>query len=227
MTLFDTASSGGTIELTAADGHRLAAYEARPAGAACGGIVVIQEIFGVNRHIRSVVDQYARAGFRTIAPALFDRVHRDADVRYTDAPRGIAIMQQIKVEDALLDVAAAIAAVAASGKVGVVGYCWGGTLAYLAAARLEVAAAVSYYGGGTSRFLAERPRVPVMYHFGERDAHIPLTAVEAVRAANPESPLYLYPADHGFNCADRASFDAPSSALALERSLSFLHEYVG
>jgi carboxymethylenebutenolidase len=188
---------------------------------------VIQEIFGVNRHVRGVVEQFAAAGFHAIAPALFDRVQRGADVPYTDSPQGIAIMQQIPLEAALADVAAAVAALAPAGKVGVVGYCWGGTLAYLAAARLDVAAAVSYYGGGTSRHLAEKPRVPVMYHYGERDAHIPLEAVAAVRAAYPESPVYLYPAGHGFNCADRASFDAPSAALALERSLQFLHEYVG
>ena len=226
MTLSSKTISGKAVELTASDGHRLDAYEASPAGPACGGIVVIQEIFGVNRHIRAVVDQYARAGFRSIAPALFDRVQHGADVPYGEAPQGIAIMQQIKVEDALLDGAAAAAALAPAGKVGVVGYCWGGTLAYLAAARLPIAAAVSYYGGGTTRYLAEKPRAPVMYHYGERDAHIPPAAVEAVRAAHPEGRFYVYPAGHGFNCTDRVNFDAPSAALAFERSLSFLHEYL-
>jgi carboxymethylenebutenolidase len=157
---------------------------------------------------------------------LFDRVRRGADVPYGQAAAGIAIMQQIKVEDALLDVAAAVAALAPAGKVGVVGYCWGGTLAYLAAARLSVAAAVSYYGGGTIRYLAEKPQVPVMYHYGERDAHIPLADVEAVRAADPDGRVYVYPAGHGFNCTDRVNFDAPSAALAFERSITFLHEYL-
>lgn len=213
-------------ELTAADGHPLDAYVAGPGGKPRGGIVVIQEIFGVTSHIRAVADQYAAAGFLAVAPALFDRAERGADLPYTEVERGRAIMQSLKIDEVLLDVQAAIDAAAQAGKVGVVGYCWGGTIAYLAAARLKIAAAVSYYGGGTGRYLTEKPRVPVMYHYGEFDTHIPLTAVDAVKAADPRGIFHLYPAGHGFNCTDRASFDAASAKLAWERSLAFLTEYI-
>ncbi len=218
---------GLNIELTAADGHRLSAYLAEPAGKPRGGIVVIQEIFGVTRHIRDVADQYAAAGFLVIAPALFDRVERDVDVPYTDMQRAFGYMQAMKNDQVMLDVQAAVERASAAGQVGVVGYCWGGTMAYLAAARLKIAAAVAYYGGGIHNHTAETPRVPVMFHFGEKDAHIPLSAVERIKAAYPQGIYHLYPADHGFNCTDRASFDPTCSKLALERSLEFLHRYVG
>jgi carboxymethylenebutenolidase len=218
---------GKNTELTAADGHRLDAYAASPAGEPRGGIVVIQEIFGVTRHIRAVADSYAAAGYEAIAPALFDRVEKHVDVPYTDMARGIALMQAMKMDQVILDVQAAVQAVAPAGKVGVVGYCWGGTVAYVAAARLGVAAAVSYYGGGTGNFLAEKPKVPVMYHYGERDTHIPLAAVEQVKAADPGGIFYLYPADHGFNCTDRASYEPASANLAFERSVEFFHKNLG
>jgi len=218
---------GKNTELTAADGHRLDAYAASPAGEPRGGIVVIQEIFGVTRHIRAVADSYAAAGYEAIAPALFDRVEKHVDVPYTDMARGIAFMQAMKMDQVILDVQAAVQAVAPAGKVGVVGYCWGGTVAYVAAARLGVAAAVSYYGGGTTNFLAEKPKVPVMYHYGERDTHIPLAAVEQVKAADPGGIFYLYPADHGFNCTDRASYEPASANLAFERSVEFFHKNLG
>ncbi len=218
---------GLNIELSAADGHRLDAYLAEPAGKPRGGIVVIQEIFGVNRHIRAVADQYAAAGFLTVAPAMFDRVEHNVDVPYTDMQRAFGYMQAMKNDKAMLDVQAAIDRVATAGKVGVVGFCWGGTMAYLAAAKLKIAAAVAYYGGGIHNHTAETPRSPVLFHFGEKDAHIPLSAVERIKAAYPQGVYHLYPADHGFNCTDRASFDAACSKLALERSLEFLHRYVG
>ena len=146
---------GETIELTAADGHRLDAYRAEPGSEPRGGIVVLQEIFGVTRHIRAVADQYAAAGFVAVAPAVFDRVERKVDVPYTDMARGMAYMNALKLDLVMLDVGAAVAEAAKAGKVGVVGFCWGGTIAYLAAARLPIAAAVSYYGGGTAIFLSE------------------------------------------------------------------------
>jgi len=127
----------------------------------------------------------------------------------------------------MLDVQAAIERARGAGKVGVVGYCWGGTIAYLAAARNRIDAAVAYYGGGINRYLAEKPRAPVMFHFGEKDSHIPAAAVEQIKAAYSQGVYHLYPADHGFNCTDRASFDAASAKLALERTLEFLHRYVG
>jgi carboxymethylenebutenolidase len=218
---------GQNIELSASDGHRLAAHMCSPTGTPRGGIVVIQEIFGVTRHIRAVADQYAAAGFTAIAPALFDRVERNVDVPYTDMAKGYGYMQQLKSEQVMLDVQAAINRLDPAGKVGVVGYCWGGTMAYLAAARLEVAAVVAYYGGGIDKHTAEKPRCPIMFHFGEKDAHIPLSAVEKIKTEVPGGIFYLYPADHGFNCTDRASFEPASAKLALERSLEFFHRHVG
>jgi carboxymethylenebutenolidase len=218
---------GLNIELTAADGHRLSAYLAEPKLAPLGGIVVIQEIFGVTRHIRAIADQYAAAGFLAIAPAMFDRVERGVEVPYSDVARGRGYMQSLNIEQVMLDVQAAIDRVSAAGKVGVVGYCWGGTVAYLSAARTKISAAVAYYGGGINHYCAERPRAPVMFHFGEKDAHIPLNLVAEIKAAYPEGTYHLYPAEHGFNCSERASFEPISAQLALQRSLEFLHRYVG
>ncbi|MDP9088447.1 MAG: dienelactone hydrolase family protein [Pseudomonadota bacterium] len=218
---------GQNIDLSASDGHHLSAYISHATDAPRGGIVVIQEIFGVTRHIRAVTDQYASAGFTAIAPALFDRVERNVDVPYTDGPRGYKYVQQLKNEKVMLDVQAAINRLNAAGKVGVVGYCWGGTMAYLAAARLKVAAAVAYYGGGVDQYLAEKPRCPILFHFGEKDMHIPLSTVEKVKEAVPEGTLYTYPAGHGFNCTDRESYDPASAKLALKRSVDFFHQHVG
>jgi carboxymethylenebutenolidase len=218
---------GRKIDLTAADGHHLSAYLAEPSSKARGGIVVIQEIFGVTRHIRDVADQYAAQGYLAVAPALFDRVERDVDVPYTDSAKGVGYKSATKVDDMMLDIQAAVSQVKTAGKVGVVGYCWGGLLSYLAAARLPVDAAVSYYGGGTQQHLAEKPRAPMMFHFGEKDSHIPLSTVNEIRAAFPQGIFYLYPAEHGFNCTDRASFEPASAKLAFERSLDFFHSHVG
>jgi len=218
---------GQNVDLTASDGHRLSAYAASPSSEVRGGIVVIQEIFGVTRHIRAVADQYAAAGFSVIAPALFDRVERSIDVPYTDMAKGYGYMQALKNENTMLDVQAAIDRVTVAGKVGVVGYCWGGSIAYLAAARLKVAAAVAYYGGGIDKYLAEKPRCPIMFHYGEKDTHIPQSTVEKIKAAVPAGVFFLYPADHGFNCTDRASFEPQSAKIALDRSLEFFHRYVG
>jgi carboxymethylenebutenolidase len=218
---------GHNVDLTASDGHRLGAYLAEPAGAPRGGIVVIQEIFGVTRHIRDVVDQYAAAGYLAIAPAVFDRVEPNVDVPYTDMQRAVGYMKAMDTDKVMLDLEAAIARVGATGKIGVVGYCWGGTMAYVAAARLDVVAAVAYYGGSITHYLDEEPRVPVMFHFGEKDDHIPLAAIEAIRAAYPNGIYHLYPAGHGFNCTDRPSYEPGSSKLAFERSLEFLHKHVG
>lgn len=218
---------GTTIDIKASDGHQLSAYLADPVGKARGGIVVIQEIFGVTRHIRDVADQYAAAGFMAIAPALFDRVERNVDVPYTDMKKGFGYMQAMNNEKVMLDIKAAADRVASAGKVGVVGYCWGGTMAYLAAARLPLAAAVAYYGGGINGLLGEKPRCPIIFHFGEKDAHIPMTAVNEIKKAVPDATVYLYPAEHGFNCTDRGSFEPVSAKLAFDRSLEFLHKHVG
>jgi carboxymethylenebutenolidase len=218
---------GHNVDLTASDSHHLGAYLAEPAKAPRGGIVVVQEIFGVTRHIRDVVDQYAAAGYLAIAPALFDRVEPNVDVAYTDMQRAMGYAKAMDADKVMLDLEAAIARVGATGKIGVVGYCWGGTMAYLASARLDVDAAVAYYGGGINNHLEEKPRAPVMFHFGEKDAHIPLAAIEETRAAYPNGIYHLYPAGHGFNCTDRASYDPACSKLAFERSLEFFHKHVG
>ncbi|RYB04120.1 dienelactone hydrolase family protein [Lichenibacterium ramalinae] len=219
-----------TIKLTAADGATIDAYRADPTGTPKGGLVVLQEIFGVNPHIRRVADGFAAEGYRVIAPALFDRVKPGVELDYNQEGMGagIALMGQVDQGKALLDVAAAVAAASDAGKVGIVGYCWGGSLAYAAACSVDgLAAAVGYYGGNIAKSLDRKPKVPVMLHFGERDAHIPMSDVAAIEAALPDVPVYTYDADHGFNCDARGSYDKPSAAQALERTLAFLARYVG
>ena len=216
-----------SVSLKAADGHRLDACRAAPAGKPRGGIVVVQEIFGLTAHIEAMVRTYAAAGYLAIAPALFDRAQRQAVLPYTDSAKGRTLVELLKREQTLLDLKAAIDAVGEAGKVGLVGYCWGGMLAWLAACHLPVTAVVAYYGGGIPKLLDRTPKCPVMFHFGEQDAHIPVADVEKIKKAYPLGHYYLYPAGHGFNCSDRASYDAPSAKLALERSLDFFHRHVG
>jgi carboxymethylenebutenolidase len=213
-----------TIELTASDGHRLAAYESRP-DQASAAVVIVQEIFGLNSHIRSVVDQYAGLGFHAVAPALFDRVERGIELGYTadDVARGREIRTAIEWDVTMLDVAAAVAHVAPTGRVATVGYCWGGSLAWLSANELPVTAAVGYYGGQITQFLDRAPKCPVLLHFGARDAAIPLDGVAKIAEQYPDVEIHIYDdADHGFNCDVRASYHPASAALALERTLAFL-----
>jgi carboxymethylenebutenolidase len=218
------------ITLTAADGHELSAYVARPEAEPIAGLVVVQEIFGVNAHIRSVADGYARDGFLAVAPALFDRIERGVELAYegADMQKAMTFVPKLDVEKALADVAAAMefAAHAAGNKVGVVGYCFGGSLAWLAATRLHPAAAVGYYGGRIANYAAETPSAPVMLHFGKQDKHIPAEEVEKVHAAHPEVEIYWYDAGHGFNCDARASYNMEAAQLARQRSLSFLKKYL-
>ena len=221
---------GKMIELTAADGHKLAAYRADPAGTPRGGIVVIQEIFGVNSHIRSVTDGYAADGYLALAPAMYDRVQRGYETGYNppDIEAGRAIMQKLDWKQTLIDVSAAIEAVKSAGKVGIVGYCWGGAVAWVAAGRLPgLACAVPYYGGAIPNFISEQPKCPVMFHFGEQDQSIPLEQAKKVAAAHPEATTFYYPAGHGFNCDQRGSYNAESSKLARERSIEFFRKHVG
>jgi len=219
------------IELMAKDGHSFSAYRADPSGEARGGLVVLQEIWGVNDHIRRVTDGYAADGYTAIAPALFDRVERDVAMdAYTTETRnkGFSVMQKISHDDAMLDIGAAAESVSHAGKVGVVGFCFGGRLAWLAAARVPgISAAVAYYGGGIPGMAAEQPRCPVIFHFGERDPHIPIASVQEFSRAHPALPVYIYPADHGFNCDQRGSYDAPAAKLARERTLQFLRANIG
>jgi carboxymethylenebutenolidase len=210
--------------LTATDGHELDAYEVHPDGASAS-VVIVQEIFGVNPHIRSVVDRYASFGYRAIAPALFDRGERGVELDYDDAgkTRGIELVMPIAFDPAMLDVAAAVDHVAATGPVAVIGYCFGGSVAWIAACDLPIAAAVGYYGGQVYGMRDRQPEVPTMLHFGELDHGIPLDQVRAIAEAHPEVAVHVYPgADHGFNCDARATHDARSAAIALGRTLDFL-----
>jgi carboxymethylenebutenolidase len=221
---------GQTIKLSAKDGHEFQAYRADPAGKPRGAIVVIQEIFGVNAHIRRTTDGFAAQGYVAVAPALFDRWERGTELGYDakSIEEGRTIRGKIALEGSLADLQSAIDYARSFGKVGVVGYCWGGSLAFLAATRLGgVAGAVGYYGGMIAAHAQERPKVPVMLHFGEHDKSIPMSDVEKVKAARPEVPIHVYDAGHGFNCDERADYSAGNAKLALERTLKFFGETVG
>lgn len=216
------------VTLTAADGHELSAYVARPQGEPIGGLVVVQEIFGVNAHIRSVADGYARDGFVAVAPALFDRIERGVELAYegADLQRAMTFIPKLIPEAALADVGAAIdfANASTGKKAGVIGYCFGGTIAWLAAARHHPAAAVGYYGGRISNYASEPLFAPVMLHFGQLDTHIPQEEVEKIQTAHPEVLVFSYDAGHGFNCDARSSYNPAAAAQARERSLAFLKE---
>jgi carboxymethylenebutenolidase len=216
--------------LKAADGHELAAYVARPAGEPIAGLVVVQEIFGVNAHIRSVADGYAKDGFLAVAPALFDRIERGVELGYegADMQKAMSFIPRLNIDNAVADIAAALewSESATGKKAGVIGYCFGGTLAWLAATRLHPGAAVGYYGGRIGNYAAENPSAPVMLHFGKQDTHIPADEVEKVRAAHPEVKIFWYDAGHGFNCEPRSSFNPEAARQARERSLDFLKRYL-
>lgn len=215
--------------LMARDGHSFQAWLAGPTGTPRGAVVVLQEIFGLNSHIRSVADGFAAEGYLAIAPALFDRVRRDLQLGYTaaDVEIGRGTMRQLAQDKTSLDILAAINVVKHAGRVAAVGYCWGGTQAFLAACDQPVAAAVAYYGTAIANNLDKHPKAPVMYHFGEKDKTIPPEAIEAIRAADGAGQVFVYPADHGFNCDQRPSYDAESAALARARTLQFIAEHVG
>lgn len=214
----------GWLDLTAADGHTLRGYKATPRGAEKGRVLIVQEIFGVNHHIRGICDDYAAEGYTALAPAMFDRVERDVELAY-DEPgiaHGRVIMNTIEPDDALKDVAAALAHLG-TGETALVGYCWGGTIAWAAASRLPLRAAIGYYGGGIAKRMGEAPKMPVMLHFGDQDHAIPLSVAEAVRDQYPSVVTHLYEgAGHGFNCSERASYHAASAALAKRRTLGLL-----
>jgi carboxymethylenebutenolidase len=217
---------GKIVSLRAADGHELDAYSAEPQGKPAGGVVIVQEIFGVNAHIKRVVEQYAAAGYKSIAPAMFDRVERNVALDYSQIEQGREYMRKLEWPNTLADVAAAVNEVRDAGGVFVVGFCWGGTVAHVAASELAIDAAVSYYGGGVAKMLDKKLRCPILYHFGDRDAAIPLDDVEKIRRAYPQSTVYVYPgAEHGFNCDERASYSAKDARLAFERTLDFLRAH--
>ena len=226
---------GQFIQLKAADGQSIPAYVAEPQGQPRGGIVVIQEIFGVNSHIRAVADGYAREGYLAIAPAIFHRVKPDVDMGYgpDDMSAGMALKaanEALPAPGVMQDIQAAIRHVASAGKVGIVGFCYGGLLSWRSACDLQgLAAAVPYYGGGvtTPDEIARQPQCPVMAHFGDQDKWIPLDSVEAFRKAHPQVEVHVYPANHGFNCDQRGSWNAEAAKLARERTLAFFRKHVG
>jgi carboxymethylenebutenolidase len=222
---------GSMIELKAGDGHKLAAYRADPAGKARGAVVVIQEIFGVNSHIKAMADGYAKDGWLAIAPAMFDRAQRGYDTGYSqpEIQAGIAVMQKLDWKQTMLDVDAAIAEAKKAGKVGIVGYCWGGTVSWVAAARAAgLACAAPYYGGGMPGFIGEKPKVPTMCHFGELDQSPTLEQSRAIAKAHPEITAHFYPgAGHGFNCDQRGSYHAESAKLARQRTVEFFRKHLG
>jgi carboxymethylenebutenolidase len=219
---------GEFTAIMARDGHEFRAYLAAPPATPRGAVVVIQEIFGVNAHMRAVTDSYAAEGYVAIAPSLFDRVRMGIELGYTPKEReeGVGYVKQLQPEQTLKDVAAALAVVKHNGRVGMVGFCWGGRITYQSACELPLACAVVYYGGGITQLLDKTPRCPVMYHFGERDQHITQEDVAKIRAAHPAGIFYIYPADHGFNRDVGATYDAASAALARQRTLGFLAEHV-
>ena len=226
---------GQFAELKAADGQAIPAYVASPKGKAKGGIVVIQEIFGVNAHIRAVADGYAEQGYLAVAPATFHRVKPNVELGYEadDMAAGMALKtatEALPAPGVMQDIQAAIDHAAQAGKVGIVGYCYGGLLTWRAACALAgLSAAVPYYGGGvtTPDEIARQPRCPVLAHFGDQDQWISLESVEAFKKAHPDVEVHLYHANHGFNCDHRASYNAEAAKLARERTLAFFARHVG
>lgn len=221
---------GQDIELTASDGFKLGGYRADPAGSSKAAIVVIQEIFGVNHHIRSVCDRLAAEGYVAIAPSIFDRTQPNFQCGYS--PDEIAHARTFIANPdwpaMLRDTQAAIDAVKDVGPVGIIGFCLGGSIAYAAATKLSgLSAAVGYYGGAVVRFADDKPLVPTQLHFGEKDAGIPLTDVETIKAKRPEVEVHIYPgAQHGFHCDERASYDKASAEIAWPRSLAFFEKHL-
>jgi carboxymethylenebutenolidase len=222
---------GEMVQLRAKDGHELDAYVVQPGVPAKGGLVIVQEIHGVNAHIRAVADRYADDGFVVVAPALFDRIERGVELRGSgeDMERAMDLLKSFDIEKGVDDVAAAVQCERCFRnvkKIGVVGYCLGGTLAWLSAARLPIHAAVGYYGGRIAQYLGERPKVPVMLHFGEQDQHIPQSEIDAIAKAYPEVQIYTYPAGHGFNRDGSAGYSASCATRARARTLEFLREHL-
>jgi carboxymethylenebutenolidase len=218
---------GESTPLQARDGHKFQAYVSSAPAKPRGAVVVLQEIFGVNGHIRSVTDGFAKEGYTAIAPALFDRIRPGVELGYApaDIEEGRDYAQKLKLEQTLLDIGAAVEAVKSPGKVGTVGYCWGGAMSYVATCELPIACAVVYYGRA-SNYIDRKPKCPVMYHFGTQDKSIPLSDVEKLKAAHPQGIFYLYEAGHGFNAEPRDSYDPQAAALARQRTLEFFARHL-
>ena len=211
-----------SIQIPTTGQHCIGAWIAEPTGKPRAGIVVAQEIFGVNVHIRSVVERFADLGYVAIAPAFFDHVETGVELGYDRAgfTAGKQLVTEVGLDRAVEDVASAAASIASAGKIGCVGYCWGGTVAYLAAARLAMPS-VSYYGMRNVKYFDEPPMAPIQFHFGEQDKSIPPAMIERHRHELSDAEVFVYPAEHGFNCDSRAQYDAASAGLALQRTLAF------
>lgn len=220
---------GQSIHLNTTRLHCIGAYLAQPAGKPRGGIVVVQEIFGVNAHIRAVADRIAEAGYTAVAPCFFDHVENGVELDYDEAglARGRTLVAEVGLELAVDDVASAAESIASAGRIGVVGFCWGGTVALRAAQRLGLPA-VSYYGARNAAFLDETPKAPVLFHFGERDPSIPPETVQRHREKLPQMTVHTYPAGHAFNRdVDPLAYDASSAGLAWQRTLDFFARELG
>lgn len=219
---------GEMIELTAACSHKLQAYRAGDAKAT-RGLVVVQEIFGVNGHMRRVCEELAGYGYQTVSPALFDRVERGVELGYSDEDiqRGLKLREKISEEEIVRDIEAA-AATLAPRPTGIIGYCWGGKVAWLGATKSKAfKAAVGWYGGGIAASKEAEPACPVQLHFGAEDKAIPLDDVEAIRKSHPDMPVYVYEgAGHGFGCEERSSYNPRATEIALHRSLAFFAEHL-
>jgi carboxymethylenebutenolidase len=221
---------GQDVTLTSSDGFKLGAYRADPTGAPKGAVVVIQEIFGVNHHIRAVTDRLANEGYVAIAPAVFDRLQKDFQTGYTpdDIAKGREMAGKADQQAMLRDTQAAIDAVKSVGKVGITGFCMGGTITFVAAAQLSgLSAAVAYYGGQIAKSVDQKPKVPIMMHFGEKDAGIPMPDVELIQAKHPNAEIFVYEgAQHGFHCDERASYDKKSADIAWPRTMEFFAKHL-
>jgi carboxymethylenebutenolidase len=217
---------GKPIQLTTSDSHKLGGYRADPAGKPKGGLVVVQEIFGVNHHIRAVCDRLAGEGYVAAAPAVFDRFVRDFETGYTaeNIAHARSYLGKLDWDAMMKDIQAAMGNIKSAGPTGVIGFCMGGTASFLAACRLPgLKAAVCYYGGMIAKFADERPKCPVQMHFGAKDPHIPMTDVDIIRKKQPQADIYVYPdADHGFHCDERGSYHKPSADIAWKRTTEFL-----
>ena len=222
---------GTNITLTASDGFKLGAYRAEPQGKPKGGIVVIQEIFGVNHHIRAVADRFAALGYVAVAPQVFDRIQPNFESGYTpdEIAHARTFIPKIDWGKMLLDTQAAIDNVKPAGKVGIVGYCMGGSIAFLAGAKLSgLSAAVGYYGGTIAKNADEKPKVPTLLHFGDQDQSIPMSDVDLIKQKRPDCEIYVYQgAGHGFACDERGSYNEAAHKAALERTLAWLAKHVG
>ena len=217
---------GKVIELTVSDGHTLGAYQANPTGDTKGGVVVIQEIFGINRHVRDVCERLADNGYVAIAPALFDRIKPSVELGYTedDLSTGFGYMQEVGNENPMKDIQAAADALRDGGKIATIGFCWGGQLAWLASKNVRLDCSVCYYGVAVHETLEPPPKCPVLLHFADNDVFVPQESADKVRETYPDMPIYSYPANHGFNCDRRDDFNEACANKAMERTLDFFEK---